>query len=209
MHLSTPIKKDRTWKSNGYEFELTDIDMDSFVVKGISYDGTVNEIRYSEKNTIDQIVRYEPAGKDVYNIVSIEDNHKFYFDVNMHYINSMYEIEEVLVTTSIHTNYGEKEMFTDILTKPAVDGYIAPLPEGTKINSIYKAHGLDYIAIDFSEEMTALYELGAAIESTHLYAVVDTLCEFYNVDKIKLTINGEKYSSGHFYFEDDMIGRQQ
>lgn len=208
--FTSPVVKGRKWKSNGYPFEFLKTSYESIVVSGVTYDGYKNEIHYSHTNGIDKIVRYEDNEVITFELVDIQRDYEYEFNLNAYYIdNEQLEVTPINIIWTMYTNYTENDFFTDIFTKSTVEGFNAPLPEGTVVNSIYKAKDLDYVSVDFSEQFNELTTLGSGYEANHIYAVVNTLCDFYKVDKIKLTVNGESYQSGHLYFENDIIERQQ
>ncbi len=206
--FTSPVVKNREWLSNGYVFKFLETEIEKIVVSGITYDGVRNEIHYTLENGLDKIVRHELDGDVTFSLVSIERDFKFNFNINTYYIDeNMMETVPVNVKSSIYTNYTENDMFSDLFTKSSVEGLAPLLPENTVVNSIYKAKDLDYVSVDFSENFNELNQLGSSFESMRIYSVVNTLCDFYEVDKIKLTVEGESYQSGHFYFEDNIIER--
>jgi hypothetical protein len=74
--------------------------------------------------------------------------------------------------------------------------------EGTAINDLYlDNNGMVHIDLttDFVSEMNA----GGEFEAMILQAVADTFGNYYNAEKVMLTVEGAPYSSGHFMFEAD------
>ena len=53
------------------------------------------------------------------------------------------------------------------------------------------------LSIDFKDDFIDLDSAGAEYENLILKSIVKTFGEAYNVKKVKLTINGENYESGH------------
>ena len=58
------------------------------------------------------------------------------------------------------------------------------------------------INIDFNSNFIDLTKLGASSETLTLQAIVNTFGHIYGVDKIKLTVDGKNYESGHILMED-------
>ena len=58
------------------------------------------------------------------------------------------------------------------------------------------------LCIDFKNEFINLDEVGAESEDLILKSILKTFAEVYNVKKIRLTIDGENYESGHIEMED-------
>lgn len=79
-----------------------------------------------------------------------------------------------------------------LIKGPLESKYINEIPEGTKVNDIKFEKGI--LFIDFSEEF--LNSSG----SNSIYSVVNTMCQFNEIEKIKITINGENKSGLNDYF---------
>ena len=58
------------------------------------------------------------------------------------------------------------------------------------------------LCIDFKNEFINLDEVGAESEDLILKSILKTFAEVYDVKKIRITINGENYESGHIEMED-------
>lgn len=71
-----------------------------------------------------------------------------------------------------------------LINGPENDGLKNPIPEGTKVNSASLKSGT--LSVDLSEEF--LNGMG----TDAIYSMVNTLCEFNEVDNIKILINGEE-----------------
>lgn len=80
--------------------------------------------------------------------------------------------------------------------KPPKDDLLPLISPNTKINALYL--GDDGIAyVDFSKEFIRDRNVGASYESLALQSVVNTIGQYYGVDKVYLTIDGKPYESGH------------
>ena len=58
------------------------------------------------------------------------------------------------------------------------------------------------LCIDFTNEFINLDEVGSESEDLILKSILKTFAEAYDVKKIRLTIDGENYESGHIEMED-------
>jgi len=67
------------------------------------------------------------------------------------------------------------------------------LSPNTKIESLYLNLVENKVYIDFSKEMN----LGSGEETKVLKCITNTLCDYFNVDKLSLTVEGNPYESGH------------
>lgn len=79
---------------------------------------------------------------------------------------------------------------------PLENKYINEIPKETKINDIKFEKGI--LFIDLSEEF--LNSSG----TNPIYSIVNTMCQFNEVEKIKITINGENKKGLNEYF---MMGK--
>ncbi|NBG87963.1 GerMN domain-containing protein [Isachenkonia alkalipeptolytica] len=82
------------------------------------------------------------------------------------------------------------------------DEYVGLMSENTSINFI-RLNREDFVGhIDFSEEFVTEMNAGTTLESMILSSVVRTVGEYFRVGEVKLTIEGEPYTSGHFEFQE-------
>lgn len=111
-----------------------------------------------------------------------------------------------------HWNLDEKmkkdevtlELFTDDITRVKLEEYLksgnienqALISTNTKINSMYL--GTDNIAyIDFSKEFIEEMNAGAGYETQILQCITNTVGNYYGVENVYLTVDGNPYESGH------------
>ncbi len=116
----------------------------------------------------------------------------------------VYFKEEIL----FDTNDGVEGIFEEYFRrspKEDSDEYTALISESTRINFIRLDRGDFAGHIDFSEEFITEMNAGGALESMILSSVVRTVGEYFTVDEVKLTIDGEAYASGHFEFTEGEI----
>ena len=74
---------------------------------------------------------------------------------------------------------------------PKQTGLIAPLWQGTKINSVSVADGI--ATVDFSKEAVA-YGGGTAFEYLFVHSVLTTFAQFPAVEQVRFLIDGEPYA---------------
>lgn len=79
-----------------------------------------------------------------------------------------------------------------LIKGPLENKYINSIPEGTKINNIKFEKGI--LFIDLSEEF--LNSSG----TNSIYSIVDTMCQFNEIEKIRFTINGKNEENLSKYF---------
>jgi len=67
----------------------------------------------------------------------------------------------------------------------------------TKIEKLYLNTTENKVYVDFSKEFRKEMNLGSSGESAVLKCITNTLCDYFNVDKLSLTVEGKPYESGH------------
>ncbi len=79
-----------------------------------------------------------------------------------------------------------------LIQGPKENKYINEIPKGTKVNDIKFEKGI--LFIDLSEEFLN----SSGVNS--IYSIVNTICQFNEIEKIKITINGENKTGLTEYF---------
>ena len=114
------------------------------------------------------------------------------------------EKQEKLITRDINLDLksdDKDEKILDELKKSKV------IKNNTEIKNINLENESDQdekkiLCIDFKNEFINLDEVGAESEDLILKSILKTFAEVYDVKKIRITINGENYESGHIEMED-------
>ena len=114
------------------------------------------------------------------------------------------EKQEKLITRDINLDLksdDKDEKILDELKKSKV------IKNNTEIKNINLENESDQdekkiLCIDFKNEFINLDEVGAESEDLILKSILKTFAEVYDGKKIRITINGENYESGHIEMED-------
>lgn len=77
------------------------------------------------------------------------------------------------------------------------------ISKNTKINSIKLDRGNGMVRVDFSKELLSEMNAGSGLEGEILKSIVNTLGNYYRVDKVYISVEGLPYSSGHFEIRED------
>lgn len=140
---------------------------------------------------------YHLNGKELSSSISklqenttLQQNIKFYFpDVKNNKI--FYSTRTISFKTNDITKMYIEKNFKDV---PKELGKL--LGQDAKIKSLYL--GKDNIVyVDFSKELTAEMNAGSGYENMILQCIANTLGNYYNTDKVYITIENAPYSSGH------------
>lgn len=114
------------------------------------------------------------------------------------------EQQEKLITRDINLDLksdDKNEKILDELKKSKV------IKSDTEIKNINLESESDQdknkiLCIDFKNEFINLNEVGSESENLILKSILKTFAEVYDVKKIRLTIDGKNYESGHIEMED-------
>jgi hypothetical protein len=134
----------------------------------------------------------ETSLEKIENDVSIQQTMKFYYPEF-----SKDRIVYVESKENFKTNHNIADTFENLF-KTAVGDTLTPLmSQNTKINKLYINLQEFRVYIDFSKEFVNEMNAGTTLEAMILQSVTNTLGNYYNVDKVHITIDGSPYSSGH------------
>ncbi len=95
------------------------------------------------------------------------------------------------------TDDDAKTYFETFFKETPSSDLVSILPPNVKINKLYFNYIEKKVYVDFSKEFETEMNLGSTGEDLVLKCITDTLCDYYNVDKLNLTVEGMPYQSGH------------
>lgn len=101
---------------------------------------------------------------------------------------------EVQTTSSL-----AKELTSELINGPQIEGLLPTLPKQTKIRQLEIKDGICYV--DFSKEFSTKHPGGEASETLTIYSVVNTLTELPDIEKVQFLIEGEKCETYQGYYE--------
>lgn len=121
--------------------------------------------------------------------------------IDVYYPHDDMKIYVVPTTLSFRTNDDTKQVLQETIIDEATKASYLPLASiNTKINKIDLYQ--DSIHVDFSPELITDMNVGAGYEGLILQAITNTLGEYYGVQKVLITVNGEPYKSGHIEMQE-------
>lgn len=97
-----------------------------------------------------------------------------------------------------NTNDNMADVFCRLFREPVEDGLVPLISEDTRINSIVLDRGSWTLRADFSRELVPGWNAGSTLESKLILGIVNTLGEFYDTDRVYLSIDGVPFESGHY-----------
>jgi len=109
--------------------------------------------------------------------------------------------------TDILSNFVDKtvtlktgEEINDFIASEFLDGGL--ISANTTLNEMWIKPGSKVANIDFSEEFVSEMNAGTTKESGVLMSVANTIGNYFQVQKVIITLDGEPYSSGHILMEE-------
>lgn len=121
----------------------------------------------------------------------------FYYPDDM--ILNLTEEEKVL---TIETNQDFTDLFENALREVPLNSEYSIINNETQINNITIDRELDVVIVDFTSNFLDNVG-GAGYENLLLQGLAYTFGNFYSVGNFGITLDGNNYQSGHFYFEED------
>lgn len=127
----------------------------------------------------------------------IEENRPFVQSVNFYYPNIddgkyYYKSKEI----SFKTNDLTKKVLAEAYKEPINQELGKVFSENTKINSLYLNKD-NNVYIDLNQAFVTEMNAGSQYEAMILQSIVNTFGQYYNAEKMYLTINNKPYESGH------------
>lgn len=128
----------------------------------------------------------------------VEDNAKVQQTIKFYYPEFLKDrLVYISSREAFETNHNIADTFESFF-KTAPDESLTPLmSQNTKINKLYVDLEKSRVNVDFSKEFVNEMNAGTSLESMILKSVTNTLGNYYNVDKVYISIDGAPYSSGH------------
>lgn len=174
------------YKNGSYKKEYYSETMGLVRIININNDGTVTDVELTEAVSLS-------AGLD-------RAMYVYYLE------NGTFTDEPILVEYQQPTNKQTKDVFTEILRTSKDANYKPLISPYTKINSIKLDNELRVVHVDLSKEFLDYTSKNKSTEIKHLNALANTFCRYYQVLNLKITIDGQPYSSANFKLgENDTI----
>ena len=211
--LKEPLKKGTSWStSGGYKRSITGIDVDIETpykkFKALEVTTELEEGRkqydYYVKGIGNVATIYKDGDFEVKTLLEEIENKPYEIETKFYY--PLYsDIETVYLDRDIKfsTNGNIEKILENNFKNPQTDKLIPVISENTKINSIKLDRGNRIVRVDFSKELLTEMNAGSSLEMEILKSIVNTLGNYYGVEKVYISTEGTPYSSGHFAIKKD------
>ncbi|PKK40278.1 hypothetical protein ABB02_00387 [Clostridiaceae bacterium JG1575] len=202
--LKAPLVKGNTWTSAGVSFEITAVDVPrrlfgevrntlQVVYRSSVYQttltfakglGLVEETTTRSdgtRGTKDQLVEFKPMPPDAYEVF-------FYLPKDATHL------VPIRAKLAFKVNEATKDVLASAYGRAAKDsGLPEVLGEEGTIHYLVRERGA--IHVDLSRGFLTLMNREPALENIRIQALVDTLCQYYGVEAVRLTIEDQRYES--------------
>lgn len=210
--LKEPLKAGNSWSiPGGYKRTISGID--------VSIETPYKNFKALEVTTEfgDGKVQLDYYVKDIGHVASIYKDGEFEVKTLLEDIESeAYETEAIFYyplysdtkvayldrDIKFHTNDSIERILENNFKNPPSDELMPVISKNTKINSLEFNRGNRIIKIDFSKEFISEMNGGSGLEGSILKSIVNTLGNYYGVEKVFISVEGKPYSSGHIAIED-------
>lgn len=125
---------------------------------------------------------------------SFPQNLKLYYPETM---KNDIRIVSTKIKTVLKTNEDIKDIFQKYFQNPLKNNLASLISKNTKINDLYLNTEENKVYVDFSKEFIDEMNAGSSKELSIIRSITNSLGNYYNVDKVYISIDGDPYSSGH------------
>lgn len=102
---------------------------------------------------------------------------------------------------TLKTNEEIKNVFEQYFKNPPKENLNPLVSANAKINKLYLDSSKNMIMIDFSKEFITEMNAGSGTENAILNSIINTLGNYYNADKVYITVDSAPYESGHIIMD--------
>ena len=214
--LKEPLIVGTTWQtSNGGKKSITAIDKEistpygSFSAIEVTREDEEFQIKeYYAKNIGFVKSIFISNGSEIStSLAKIEEkselqNMKFYYPISEE---TKFVIKYKTIPVYFDTNDTIDDKILENYKDYLPDNGVVLMSANTKINKLYLDTNQNIVYIDLTHKFIEEMNAGGESESLILQALTNTLGNYFNVDKILLTIDGENYASGHIELDKDEV----
>lgn len=198
--IPTVVQEGETWESGGAQFKIVDADTQKVTIEKVDDKNTVFVFEKG-KGIVEVTVTGDETEqvKAVNTAVSNPER-----SMNLYYPDPDDDAGQYLLKHTIRysfkTNEITRETLPTLIAESAKEGYFNYLPEGSKINWLYKDKE-DIVHVDFNQVFQDNLQTGSTYEVTTLESIAMTLLDLMDGEELLLTVEGNHYEGGHVTLE--------
>ncbi len=213
--LMEPLENGTEWElEDGRKRSITDVqasistpygDFDAIEVTTES-DESVHRSYYAQgigfvKSKFESSNGSEPI---ITELASMEENASWEANLRVYYPEWEKELSVYKdFSVSLYTNESIEAMLTKYLQQPPpMDTAAAVLQDNVEIKHIDRQSEKQQITIDFNSGITEV-GMGSDFESQMLQCIVNTVGQYYQADRVVITVEGGPYETGHYFLGPD------
>lgn len=215
--LKEPLEKGNSWElEEGYIREITGLD----VMIETPY-GTFNALEVTTYLDEDRLqknyyakdigmvaVLYFDGEIEISSLLSDIIEGPYEKDIRLYY--PLESDNEITISYVDHifnftTNDQLENIFEDLFKNPVEEGLTRVISQDTMINSVFLDKGTWTVKVDFTSELIPGWNAGSYLEWMLINSIVNTFGEFYDTDKVYISIDGVPFTSGHFELPENEV----
>jgi hypothetical protein len=108
-------------------------------------------------------------------------------------------------SVALKTNDNIIGFIENYLKNPPNKDLVSPISQNTKINKLYLDNIERKVFVDFSKELISDMNAGSGLEADIVQSIVNTLGNYYSVEKVYISIEGKPYESGHILLKENEV----
>ncbi|KAJ52791.1 hypothetical protein BD780_002084 [Clostridium tetanomorphum] len=212
--LKEPLVKGTSWNlPNGNKRYISDTEKEIETpygkFKALEVTTESNEDKIFDYYAVDKgLVKTVFNGKGlevITELESIQENTPVTQTVKFYYPNI---VEDKIVSLKRTLNFNTNDDLKTVLEKnfkevPDKNMSKLIMSDNIKINKIFLDAKTNTVNIDLSDNYVKEMNFGSASELATLKSITNTLGDYYNVDKVYITLGGKPYSSGHMLMKEN------
>ncbi|MGM0396068.1 MAG: GerMN domain-containing protein [Bacillota bacterium] len=208
--LKEPLVKGNSWElEDGYIREITDLEKDIETpygaFKAIEVTTYFEEDRMQKNYYVKDVgmvaVEYLDGETQISSLLRNIVSGPYEKDIRLFY---PLERNNEIITTYLDysfkfsTNDHLENIFEKLFKEPVEESLTPVISEDTLINSIFLDKGTWTVKVDFSSELIPGWNAGSSLELELIRSIVNTLGEFYDTERVYMSIEGVPFVSGHY-----------
>ncbi|PRR78104.1 Sporulation and spore germination [Clostridium liquoris] len=211
--LKEPLAKGTSWTlANGSKRYISDVDKEIETPAG-KFKALEVTTESAESKTLDYYVLNMGLVKTVFKskdaevittLENVEENAPVHQTVKFYYPDY---VEDKIIFVKRQLDFKTNDDLKNLLEnnfKEVPNKDISHIfSKNVKINKVYLDDKSNTVKIDISDNFVKEMNAGGGLESAILKCITNTLGDYYNVDKVSITLNGKPYASGHIILNEN------
>lgn len=202
--IKAPLTEGETWSSNGTDYKIVAVDKEVQFERGRAFQLEIEAknsvgsflMKYQLTRGLVEIRRYDNGvpGEVTYSLADQNYNFEESYNTTFYYPINGQELATIEKELNFHTNESVKDLIMSGYQSLYKNGSIGQvLPGEDAIISLRVEE--DTVLVDLRESFVEAMNEKPKLEEATIQSLVNTLCGFYEVNSLRLSVNGQRYES--------------